>query len=140
MTVATSSGVASFSGLTLNKAASGYTLVASGGGYGWGVTSTITVTPASATQLVINQQPPATVKVNRQFGRSTFRDAQKRDASRIVSLTQASLSGGFRLRCRQFPVHRKRLRRAFCPGWWMPRRAGISVHWKVLAEVRCGRI
>ena len=37
-------------------------------------------------------------------------------------------------------VFYKALRRAFCPGWWMPRRAGILVHWKILAEVRCGRI
>jgi virginiamycin B lyase len=63
-----SSGVATFSGITLNKAATGYTLLASGGGYGWGVTDSITVTPALATQLVITQQPPATVKVNTAFG------------------------------------------------------------------------
>jgi streptogramin lyase len=68
LSVTASSGVATFSGLTLNKAASGYTLYASGGGYGWGVTSAITVSPAAATQLVITQQPPATVKVNTGFG------------------------------------------------------------------------
>jgi streptogramin lyase len=68
LTTTASGGVASFTGLTLNKAASGYTLFTSGGGYGWGVTSQITVTPAAASQLVITQQPPATVKVNTAFG------------------------------------------------------------------------
>ena len=32
------------------------------------ITNAITVTPAAATQLVITQQPPATVKVNSAFG------------------------------------------------------------------------
>jgi len=68
LTVNASGGVATFSGLTLNKAASGYTLYVSGGGYAWGFTSPITVTPAAATQLVITQQLPATVKVNSGFG------------------------------------------------------------------------
>jgi len=68
LSVTASSGVATFSGLTLNKAASGYTLYAAGGGYGWGVTSAMTVTPAAATQLVITTEPPATVKVNGGFG------------------------------------------------------------------------
>jgi hypothetical protein len=67
LTVTASNGVATFSGLTLNKAASGYTLVTSGGGYGWGVTSPVSVTPAAATQVVITQQPPATVKVSTPF-------------------------------------------------------------------------
>ena len=64
LTVTASGGVATFSGLTLTKAASGYTLVVTSGGLGEGVTSAITVTPAAATQLVITQQPPATVKVS----------------------------------------------------------------------------
>jgi hypothetical protein len=68
LTVTASNGVATFSGLTLNEAASGYTLYTSGGGFGWGVTNTMTVTPAAATQLVITQQPPSTVKVNTGFG------------------------------------------------------------------------
>jgi hypothetical protein len=68
LTATASSGVATFSGLTLNKAASGYTLYTSGGGFGEGVTNAITVTPAAATQLVITTQPPATVKLNTGFG------------------------------------------------------------------------
>ena len=68
LTATASNGVATFSGLTLNKAASGYTLVVSGSGLGEGVTNAISVTPAAATQLVITQQPPATVKVSSGFG------------------------------------------------------------------------
>jgi streptogramin lyase len=67
LTVNASGGVATLSGLTLTKAASGYTLAATASGLGQGVTSAMTVTPASATQLVITQQPPATVQVNKAF-------------------------------------------------------------------------
>jgi streptogramin lyase len=67
LSVQASGGVATFSGLTLNKAASGYTLYASRGGFASGFTNAITVTPAAATQLVITQQPPATVKVKTAF-------------------------------------------------------------------------
>jgi streptogramin lyase len=68
LTATASNGVATFSGLTITTAASGYTLAASASGLGEGVTSAITVTPAAATQLAISQQPPATVKVSTGFG------------------------------------------------------------------------
>jgi streptogramin lyase len=68
LTATASNGVATFSGLSLTTAASGYTLDVSGSGLGAGVTSAITVTPATATQVVITQQPPATVKVSTGFG------------------------------------------------------------------------
>jgi streptogramin lyase len=68
LAVTASNGVATFSGLTVTKAASGYTLATSGGGFGMGVTNAITVSPAAPTQVVITQQPPATVKVNTGFG------------------------------------------------------------------------
>src|SRR5262249_60567139 len=67
LTVTASGGVATFSGLTLTKAASGYTLAATTSGLGQGVSSAMTVTPAAATQLVITQQPPATVKLSSPF-------------------------------------------------------------------------
>jgi streptogramin lyase len=67
LTATASNGVATFSGLTLTRAAIGYTLGASGGGYGWGTTSAITVTPLSPTQVAITQQPPGTVKVSTPF-------------------------------------------------------------------------
>jgi hypothetical protein len=62
-----SGGIATFSGLTLTKAAAGYTLVVSGGGFGEGITSPIVVTPAAATHLAILQQPPSSVGVNTAF-------------------------------------------------------------------------
>src|SRR5262249_36552997 len=64
LTVTASNGMAAFSGLTLTKAASGYTLQVSASGVDSATTSAITVTPATATQLVVTQQPPATVKVS----------------------------------------------------------------------------
>jgi streptogramin lyase len=62
-----SGGVATFTGLTLNKAASGYTIAASTSGLGQGITNAVTVNPAAATQLVITQQPPSTVKLSAPF-------------------------------------------------------------------------
>jgi hypothetical protein len=76
MIVTASSGVATFSGLTLDKAASGYTLIVSGVGSGSTTTSAVTVTPAAATQLVITQQPPASVQVNKTFAlKASIEDA-----------------------------------------------------------------
>jgi len=68
LTVTASNGVATFSGLTLTRASSGYTLDTSGGGFGSGVTNAFSVTAAPATQLVIAQQPPATVTPGTGFG------------------------------------------------------------------------
>ena len=66
---ANSSGLATFSGLTLNKVGSGYTLEASSGALTSPVSSGITVTPASANQLVIQPsgEPPATVNAGQSF-------------------------------------------------------------------------
>ena len=61
-------GVAGFGGLTLTKAASGYTLQISTSGLSGATSSAIAVTPAAASQLVISQQPPASVVVNSSFG------------------------------------------------------------------------
>jgi hypothetical protein len=68
LSVQASGGVAAFSGLTITKAASGYTLVVTSSGIGEGISSAITGTPAAPTQLAITQQPPATVKVSSPFG------------------------------------------------------------------------
>jgi len=76
LSLTATNGVATFSGLTLTKAASGYTLQASSSGLSSATTSAITVTPAAATQLVITQQPPASVVVNAGFGlQATIEDA-----------------------------------------------------------------
>ena len=53
------SGVATFSGLSIHTAGTGYTLVASSGGYSNVATTSFTVTAAAATQLVVTS--PASV-------------------------------------------------------------------------------
>ncbi|HWE37865.1 MAG TPA: hypothetical protein VG406_14950 [Isosphaeraceae bacterium] len=68
LTATAVNGVATFSGLSLTKAAAGYTLVASSGLSGEGFSGALSVTPAAATQLVILQQPPSSVGVNKTFG------------------------------------------------------------------------
>ena len=68
LTATASNGLATFSGLTLTTAASGYTLSVSSSGLTGATPSAITVTPAAASQLVITQQPPASVLVNSAFG------------------------------------------------------------------------
>ncbi len=60
--------LATFSGLTLNKAAAGYTLTSPAAALARASPSAITVTPAAPTQLVITTEPPAIVKLNGAFG------------------------------------------------------------------------
>ena len=54
-------GVATFTGLTIGVAASGYTLVATAGSLGAGTSSAFTVTGAAAANLVITTEPPSTL-------------------------------------------------------------------------------
>jgi hypothetical protein len=68
LTATAQSGVASFSGLTLNKAASGYTLLVTASGLGGAFTNAFQVTPAAATQLVVTTQPPSELFVGNRFG------------------------------------------------------------------------
>ena len=58
LTKAATAGVASFTGLFLNKAASGYTIQAAGTGLTNAVTGPLTVSAAKATVLAIGTQPP----------------------------------------------------------------------------------
>ncbi len=57
-TVNAANGVASFTGLSINKAGSGYTLVASSGALTGTTSATFTITPAAAAKLVFTLQPP----------------------------------------------------------------------------------
>jgi hypothetical protein len=66
--VTAQNGVATFSGLTLNRTGSGYTIQASASESAVVTTSAISVTPGSASQLVVITQPPADVAVNAKFG------------------------------------------------------------------------
>jgi len=72
LSVTASGGVATFSGLSLNKAAAGYALQVSASGIAGATTTAMTVTPAAAKQLVITPQPPASVVVNTGFGLQAF--------------------------------------------------------------------
>ena len=66
-TVSVSAGVAAFAGLTLDKVASGDTLVASSG-IGSVTTMPIAVAAAAATQLVVTSQPPPSLVAGDIFG------------------------------------------------------------------------
>jgi hypothetical protein len=68
LTVTATNGVASFSGLTLNKVGTGYTLKASSGSLTAAITSGISVTPAAASKLVITTEPPSSVAAGVEFG------------------------------------------------------------------------
>ena len=59
LTVAASAGVASFSNLTLDKAAAGYTLAASAAGLTGATSGTFAVSPGAASSLVISTSPTA---------------------------------------------------------------------------------
>ena len=93
-------GLATFSGLTLTTAAAGYTIGVSTGTFG-ATTGAITVTPAAATQLVITQQPPASVVVNSKFGlQATVEDAYGNvvtSASNTVKVAIATGPSGTKL-------------------------------------------
>ena len=60
-------GVATFSDLTLNKAASGYTLQVTSGSFS-ATTTAIDVSTTAATQLKVTSEPPSTVVASAQFG------------------------------------------------------------------------
>src|SRR5439155_1721771 len=57
MTVAATNGVATFTGLSLDKTGTGYTLTAAAGGLTGGTSNAFNVTAGAATQLVFSVQP-----------------------------------------------------------------------------------
>jgi len=61
-------GVAAFAGLTLDRAANGYTIQAVSSGLTSATTNSFNVTPAAASQLVVATQPPTTIPVHSPFG------------------------------------------------------------------------
>ena len=76
-TVTTSAGIATFSGISLDRAASGYTLLATASGLTSATSAAFAVTPASPQQLVITSTPAAA------FAGATFPSAvvvEARDA------------------------------------------------------------
>jgi hypothetical protein len=78
--------------VTLDKAASGYTLIVSGVGASFTTTSAVAVTPAAAAQLAITQQPPATVQLNKPFAlKASIEDAY----GNVVTTASSSVSVAF---------------------------------------------
>ncbi len=98
LSVTASGGIATFSGLTLNKAASGYTLTVSGSDVDDATTSAIAVTAATASQLVIMQQPSAAATAGQAFGTQPVIDVEDRydnvDTGDNSTVVTASLQSG----------------------------------------------
>jgi hypothetical protein len=65
---AAAAGVATFTGLSINKTGSGYTLTASATGLTGATSSGFAITPAAATQLVVATAPPASTAAGTSFG------------------------------------------------------------------------
>src|SRR5262249_3645220 len=62
-----SAGIATFTGLTLSRAATGYSLSASGSGLSAATTNPFNVNAAAATQWVVSTQPPSSVTAGAAF-------------------------------------------------------------------------
>ena len=87
------SGVATFSGLALNKTGSGYLLDATNSSLTSATSSVISVSPGAATQLIITGEPPATVTADASFNLTvTAEDAEGNLASSFSGSVTASLS------------------------------------------------
>jgi hypothetical protein len=96
LTATAAGGVASFPGLAINNAASGYTLTASSTGLSGATTAAFNVTSAGvAAQLVVTTPPPATVSAGGTFGLAvTAKDSSGTvDTSFTGSVTLAVNSG-----------------------------------------------
>src|SRR3989442_1601314 len=63
-TVSAVGGIATFAGLSIDKAGSGYTLVASSGSLASATSAAFGISPAAVTQLLFTTEPPATVEGN----------------------------------------------------------------------------
>ena len=68
LTATVVSGIATFSGLSLNKASAGYILEVTSGTLSVGTSNPISVTPGSPTQLLIAAQPLTSVAAGSPFG------------------------------------------------------------------------
>ena len=76
LTATAVNGVATFSGLSLNKVGVGYTLAAAYSGLSSATTNSFSVTPAAAAQLIVSTQPPTSIAAGTGFGLSiTAEDA-----------------------------------------------------------------
>ena len=93
-----SAGNASFSGVSLSKAASGYTLTASAGGKN-GSSNAFTVLPGALDHIAVTTQPPATAQSGNAFSvsaelRDAFNNVLSNDNSDTMTLALSSNPGG----------------------------------------------
>ena len=97
LTVAAQNGVATFSGLALDVAASGYTLEAGCGGISVSTTA-FNVTPAAAAKLAVISRPPVRIGANQVFGLTVAVEDRFGNLERLysgkVTLSLASGPGG----------------------------------------------
>jgi hypothetical protein len=98
LTVPVVDGVATFSGLTLDAAGTGYTLQASSGNLPVVTTTSFNIVAAAASQVVVTTQPPTSVTAGSAFGLSvTIEDAFGNPVASDdtgVSIALASNPGG----------------------------------------------
>ena len=95
LTVTAVGGVASFTGLTIDTAGTGYTLQVSTAGLPTLSTSPINVTALIATQLVVTAQPPSSVVAGNGFGLTVSAEDQfgNVDPTFTGNVTVAEMSG-----------------------------------------------
>jgi hypothetical protein len=99
LTVPVSGGTATFSGLSLNRAASGYMLQVSSGSLVPAPAGTISVTPAAPAQLIVTAPPPSAVNAGAGFNLSvtaedTFGNVVSSFASPVTLSILSSPGGG----------------------------------------------
>ncbi|HXV91427.1 MAG TPA: hypothetical protein VD707_08660 [Gemmatimonadales bacterium] len=95
-TVAPSSGVAIFSGLSIDKAGTGYTLRATASGLSQATSAAFDITSSSATHLVVTVQPStevAGVAISPAI-QVTARDAQNNTATSFINNVSVTITGG----------------------------------------------
>ena len=100
LSVTASDGVATFSGLTLDTAASGYTLTISSSGLTSINSNAFTVTPAAASQWAIHTQPSSAATAGQAFlvqplvyEEDPFGNLETEDNSTVVSVTPKGGTG-----------------------------------------------
>jgi len=104
-TIQVSGGIATFSTLSIDKAGSGYTLVATDGSLTQATSNPFTISPSSATQLAFGQQPtgtsagatlsPAvTVQIEDQFGNVVTGNASSVNIAIVSGPTGAAFVNG----------------------------------------------
>jgi hypothetical protein len=94
LTLPATDGQVTFYGLSLNRAGSGYTILATSNGYVAAATPALAVVDPPATQIFVTTQPPASAVVNQAFGLTVeIVDASGHRASGFNGTVMVSLAG-----------------------------------------------